>query len=328
MTVRDAPNPLVHRVEMNPGNEVRKAKTRLDEIFDEREERAAKRFSAAELEKMALESENEAARLRGEPPKYKYHGGEEVSDDEKEKKKQDEVEQRERLMASATALINSGLDPKQVGQMLLGLTPTPAGGGYPPAVQGMGFEEVLKIVTLIVGKRETDEIKGLMNSLDKRIDELAKGGGAAKIETQRQLTPMDYAKQQVEYISALEELGIIRKPEARTAQGESLDVVKEQNRHKEKMEEISGDKDYKEKLVNIATELPERIGRGIAGQFTEEETGGGMGSSVSSSLEYKTCTEEGCGFKIQIPPNAGNEIECPKCGAVYTRDKKMESNVE
>ena len=69
MAVQDAPNPLVHRVEMNPKNEERKAKTELDRVLEEKEVRAAKRYSAAELEKMALEAENEAARLRGEPPK-------------------------------------------------------------------------------------------------------------------------------------------------------------------------------------------------------------------------------------------------------------------
>ena len=70
MTVQDVPNPLIHRVTMNPGNETRKAKTKLDEVLEEKEARAAIRYSAAEMEKMALESENEAARLRGSPPPH------------------------------------------------------------------------------------------------------------------------------------------------------------------------------------------------------------------------------------------------------------------
>ncbi|GAI77680.1 unnamed protein product, partial [marine sediment metagenome] len=94
--------------------------------------------------------------------------------------------------------------------------------------------EVLKIVTLIVGKRETDEIKGLMVSLDKRIDELAKGGGGGKVEIPRPLSPMEYAKQQVEYIEALKALGLIKEPVVTGPSGEPLEVVKEKNRHAEK----------------------------------------------------------------------------------------------
>jgi len=311
----DAPNPLIHKVEMNPGNEVRKAKTKLDEVLDERETRAAQRYSAATLEQMAIDAENEVARARGEPPKYKYHGGEEVTDEEKEKKKQEEAEQREKLMDSARALIDSGLDPKQVGQMLLGLTPTSTG-GFPPAVQGMGFDEVMKMVTFIVGKKETDELKGIIASLDKRLDDLAKGGGAGgKIETPRPLSPMEYAKQQVEYINALKELGLIKEPVITGPSGEPLDIVKERNRHEERMEEVRGETDYKKTLGQTITEIPERIGRGIAGRISEEEEGGG--GSHSSSLEYITC--EGCGTRFPIPPNAGSQIECPKCQSVYTK---------
>lgn len=242
-----------------------------------------------------------------------------MTDEEKEKKRQEEAEQREKLMASATALISSGIDPKQVGQMLLGLQPTPSVAGY-PAAQGMGFEEVLKIVTLIVGKRETDEIKGLMTSLDKRIDELAKGGGAVKVEAQRIPTPMEYAQQQVMYINALKELGLIKEPVATGPSGEPLEIVKERNRHEEKMEEVKGERDYKHSLSDTIANLPERIGHGIAGQFSEE-SGGGSGDvhSSGSSLEYITCTEEGCGNKFPIPPNAGKELECPKCGAIYAQ---------
>ncbi|MBA7615214.1 hypothetical protein ES703_22492 [subsurface metagenome] len=320
MTVRsDVPNPLVHKVTLNPGDEVRKAKTKLDEVLDERESRAAQRYSAATMEQMAIDAENEVARARGEPPKYKHSGGDGMTDEEKEKKKQEEAEQREQLMASATALINSGLDPKQVGQMLLGLTPTPMGAGYPSA-QGMGFEEVLKIVTLIVGKRETDEIKGLMASLDKRIDELAKGGGGGKVEVQRPPTPMEYAKQQVEYINALKELGIIKEPVVTGSSGEPLEIVRERNRHEEKMEEVRGERDYKQSLAETVADLPERLGRGIAGQFTEEAEG--RGGSHSSSLEYIICDE--CKTKFPIPPNAGNQVECPKCKSVYTRGAAAE----
>jgi ribosomal protein S27E len=308
---------------MNPGNEVRKAKTKLDEVLEEKETRAAIRYSAAEMEKMAIESENEAARLRGEPPRHKYHGGDEMSDEDKEKKKQEEAEQKAALLTSATSLINSGLDPKQVGQMLMGLNPTPATMGYAPA-QGMGFDEVMKMITFIVGKKETDELKGIIASLDKRLDDLSKVGTGRREEA-RPIDPITFAKQQAEAVAAWHEAiqVIIPKPGPVSDKGEPIEVVKERNRHDEKMEEIKGDLNYKKSLTDIATDIPERIGRGIAGRFAEEEESVGMGSSVSSkgnsSLEHIVCAD--CGFKIQVPPNAGKEIECPKCGAVYTKQE-------
>ncbi|MBA7537522.1 hypothetical protein ES705_29791 [subsurface metagenome] len=90
------------------------------------------------------------------------------------------------------------------------------------------------------------------------------------------------------------------------------------------MEEIKGDLNYKKSLTDIATDIPERIGRGIAGRFAEEEESVGMGSSVSSkgnsSLEHIVCAD--CGFKIQVPPNAGKELSVPSAG-LSTPNKKQ-----
>ncbi|GAI77868.1 unnamed protein product, partial [marine sediment metagenome] len=226
--------------------ETRKAKTKLDEVLEEKEARAAIRYSAAEMEKMALESENEAARLRGEPPKHKTYGGEGMTEEERGK----ENERKQVLMEQARALIENGMEPRQVGQMLMGLTVTPATAGSPPT-QGMGFDDVMKIVTLVVGKRETDELKGIIASLDKKVSELSKGGGGGAT-AYKPLSPMDYAKQQVEYINALKELGLITQTVARTETGEPLDVVREKNRHTEKIEEMKADREYKQDITKIA----------------------------------------------------------------------------
>jgi len=149
--------------------------------------------------------------------------------------------------------------------------------------------------------------------------------GVGKREEVRPIDPITFAKQQAEAVAAWHEAiqAIIPKPGPVSDKGEPIEVVKERNRHDEKMEEIKGDLTYKRSLTDIATEIPERIGRGIAGRFAEEEESGarssGASSSSSSGLEYIICAEETCGFKIQVPPNAGKEIECPKCGAVYTK---------
>lgn len=323
MAVQDVPNPLVHRVTFNPGNETRKAKTKLDEVLEEKETRAALRFSAAEMEKMALESENEAARLRGEPPKYKHYGGEGMTDEERAKKEEEEARQREKLMASAKSLIDSGLDPKQVGQMLLGL---PSISGAPPTpAQGMGFDEVMKMVTFIVGKKEADELKVIIASLDKKIDEMVKNP-PHKDEPPKSIDPVTFAKQQAEtlrlYHATLDEMGLIPKPEPRTSDGKSLDVVKEEHRHDERMDEIKSEREYKQELTKIAADIPERIGRGVGSQLTEGSSGSGGGGG---GLEYLTCQEEGCGIKIYITPETGSQVECPKCGSIYSRKATVET---
>lgn len=320
MAVQDAPNPIIHRVSMNPGNEQTKAKTELDRVLEDKELRAAKRYSAAELEKMALESENEAARLRGEPPKHKSYGGEEMTDEEKAKKE----EERKRLLDSAKALIDSGMEPKQVGQMLLGLVPTQGAAGYPPA-QGMGLDDVIKIVNLVTEKKETSELKAVIASLDKKVDDLARGGGKGKDEA-KPIDPITFARQQAEmtkaYVETLKDLGIIKEPVVTTEKGEPLEVVKEKHRHEERMEEVKTDRSYKETLGETLSNIPERIGRGIAGQISEGEE---EESNKGSALESLICQEEGCGTKIYITPTSGNQVTCPKCGSIYTRKETVET---
>lgn len=320
MTVQNVPNPLVHRVTLNPGNETRKAKTRLDEIFDEREERAAKRYSAAELEKMALEAENEAARLRGEPPKHKYGGGE-VDED---KKKEEEEARKQQLMAQATALIEHGMEPEQVGRFLLGL-PSMSGGAA-QVTQGMTLKDVKEIIDMTTEKKEASELRSMISSLDKKIEELVKN--PPHRDKPEPTDPVIFATQQAEtlriYHKTLDSLGMIPKPEPKTSDGRSLEVVKEEHRHDEKMEEIKADKEYKQNITEIATDIPERIGRGIAGQIKEEGGSSGGGRELESII----CSGEGCGTRIFITPETGPQVICPKCSAIYQRKGTVETEVE
>jgi len=114
----------------------------------------------------------------------------------------------------------------------------------------------------------------------------------------------------------LRSAGLIPEPSA--GGGGSLEELKEAHRHAEKMEEIKAEVEYKQTVGKTLADIPERIGRGIASQVAGEgEESGGS----SSSLTYYTCTEEGCGTKIPVPPEA-TSIKCPKCGMVYERTKE------
>ncbi|MBA7566969.1 hypothetical protein ES708_08669 [subsurface metagenome] len=114
------------------------------------------------------------------------------------------------------------------------------------------------------------------------------------------------------------------------ASGESLEVIKEKHHHEERMNELSADREYKKSMSDIAGSIPERVGHGMASQFTEgeKEPSGNSSSSGSSELEYLTCPEAGCGFRIPIPPNASSQITCPKCGTIYTRKGGTEAEAQ
>lgn len=313
------PNPLIHKVTLNPGTEERRTKSKLDEIMAEREDRAAQRYSAAELEKMAIESENEVARLRGEPPKYKYGGGN-MDDEEKRKKEEGEERKREKLMSSARSLIDSGMEPSQVGQMLLGLTPT----NQPSVVtQGMSFKDVTEIINLVTEKKEVSELRSLIASLDKKIDEFARGGGGktSKEPEARYTDPVTYARQMADankaYYEALKDIGMIRESGTVTATGEPLEIVKERNRHDERLEELRAEREYKKEMTEIASGIPESVGRGIGGQIRGEPGG----NSGSSGLGHIICSD--CGTRILTPPET-TEVKCPKCNAIYSRKESKE----
>lgn len=237
-----------------------------------------------------------------------------------EEKAAEELKAKTERIDQAKALYNScieaGGEPKQCAEMVAGLMPTPTTAGAPPATSITELVSALKALDELRGERG-GELKEVLEKL------------AAKVEAVGNRPPADpvaMAQQQAQAIKstydALTTLGIIKEPVVTTSDGKSLEVVKEEHRHDEKMEEIHADREYKKDLTEIASEIPERVGRGIGGQFSEEEgsSGGGGGE-----LEYITCQEEGCGAKIYITPTTGSQVTCPKCSTVYSRKGTVET---
>jgi hypothetical protein len=126
--------------------------------------------------------------------------------------------------------------------------------------------------------------------------------------------------------------------------GESIEALRERNRHSEELKRIEIDADYKDKVGNTFAELPERIGRGLASQVMNEEEGEGESNeplSFTCAQEIEQCSQCGktynsgtgtcpdcnvalqsqpCGENIKVKPGA-NQIVCPKCKTVYTRGR-------
>lgn len=132
-----------------------------------------------------------------------------------------------------------------------------------------------------------------------------------RAEIQRSSDPVEAARRVKVMFDTFRSIGLLHEE----AEGKNLEVTKEEHHHDEKMEEIKADREYKQELTRIASDIPERIGHGIAGQFAEE--GGG---SEGGGLETLECSD--CHFKIPITPETGESVTCPKCEAVYLRKKE------
>lgn len=298
----------------------------------------------SELEKALEEEESELARelrlTRGEEAIAKHQarikelreqlgkggtGSEKTEAEKQEAEKKLKEERIEQAKALYNSCVEAGGEPKQCAEMVAGLIPTSAPSvSAPPATS---------ITDLVHALKELDSLRGtdkgvaeLKTSFDQLANEIKRGN-----QNQKPLDPITFAKQQAEqtraYYDTLKALGIIKEGESSTYQGEPLEVIKEKHHHEERMNELSADREYKQSMADIAGSIPERVGHGMASQFTEGEKEP-SGSSSGSELEYLTCQEEGCGFRIPVPPNASSQITCPKCGSIYTRKQASEESQE
>jgi len=289
-------------------------------VLEERETRAAKRYSAAELEKMALESENEAARMRGDPPPHKSKDGDGEDDVSIERRAQ----QKGQLLAAAQSLLQTGVDPKIVGQILMGLPISP---GQPQIVagpQGMTMQDVLAIVTLITENRSDDSIKDIVRDLKDEIKdvraELKAKNSERVVERIPVMDPLVAANQHFKVlkqtIDSVRELGMpgfgIAPVATAAPVGESIEALKERNRHEEAMGKQKSDAKYHEGLVEVAASIPERIGAGLAGAAMERHA---EDVPPDSNLEKIQCE---CGNTI-IAPKAIARVKCPRCGLIYEK---------
>lgn len=231
---------------------------------------------------------------------------------------------KEWLTDVAQGLLERGLDPSVVGRTidyLLGVAQAPLVGlpGAPAPAQGMTFNDIKEIFKMGQEASKTDPtIAAILDKLTSKVQAL-----------EDRKPPEAPARKSYIFLKAdgtVEEIAadrpLILEPKPASSEGKPLEEIKEENRHAEKMAELTTEKDYKTKVANTLAELPERIGRGIAGQIAEqgeEEKGG----AAASSMEYLTCTntEKGCNYSIPYPPDA-IQIRCPKCGMVYKRETK------
>ncbi len=222
------------------------------------------------------------------------------------------IEQAKALYCSC---IDAGGDPKRCADMVAGLIPTQPGASSPQATS----------ITELVGALKTlDDLRGPnagMEALKLSFDSLAAEIRQGRGNVNQPLDPVAFAKQQAEALKEWKKvIDEINPSPAGT--GEPLEVVKEKNRHDEQMETIRDEREYKESITEIASSIPERIGKGMARRHEK-----GSSSDSGDGLPYISCTEKGCGTKIYYTPES-QKITCPKCQTVYDREEKSEEKSE
>jgi len=303
-----------------------KPRDRVQELEDEiaqEEDFEKRRALSLKLREVRLEREVRIRdledRLRGN-----REGGNVAEDGTTQGQEQKALQQRERVMTQAKALLDSGVEPQQVGALLLGLPAVGAASG-----QGMTVADSLKIVDMIVERKKEGELRGTIERLEKQVETLTQEIRAGPSRAPASANPAEGIKQQAQafkgLIDALKEIGVPIGESGGGGVGESIEQMREKHRHEEKMEEIHTEKTYKESIATALGDVVERVGRGAAHQFMEQGEGPegapAPGAASSPELDSFTCDKDGCGQKVFFPPGA-TQVTCPKCKETYARKKQ------
>lgn len=231
---------------------------------------------------------------------------------------------KEWLTDVAQGLLERGLDPSVVGRTidyLLGTAQAPIVGlpGAAAPTQGITFNDMKEIFKMGQESNRTDPaIAAILEKLSQKITDIESRNARPDPPTKLNyiLVKADGTIQEVESGKP-----ILLEPKLAT--GQSIEVVKEQNRHDEKMEELKTDRDFKEKLGEVVEEIPVNLGKGWAAEnalktHPEASTSSSVGKESVNSFQ---CKNPKCKATIFVPPDIPPRITCAKCGTVYQSEE-------
>ncbi len=225
---------------------------------------------------------------------------------------------KEWLTDIAQGLLDKGMDPSIVGRTidyLLGTAQFPQVGlpGAPAPAQGMTFTDMKELFKMGQEANRTDPaIAAILEKLTGKITALESNAAhAVPPKTNYILVKADGSIQEIEAGKP-----IILEPKPVLDQGKALEVVKEDNRHSERMAEVQNDRWFKEQMADTLGSIPEQLGEGLAGQIAGRSLGVGD-SSRRVALEELECP--GCHTKIPIYDETTSEVECPHCHVKYKK---------
>lgn len=221
------------------------------------------------------------------------------------------------LVTVATGLLDRGIDVKIVGQIiqyLIGVNqPFPLGAlgtPGPGTQQGITVQDMKTLFEM--GRdshRSDDSMREILNKLTDKITAL---------EAKSVNPPPARGIIVVKPDGTIEEVEagkpVIVQPPAPSVGGESLEVIKEKNRHAEKLEELKTEKEYKTGMVDAVGNLAEDIGAGAASQVLQrKEVSKGKTGGVLDAFECPDCHTIGYASPETL------KVKCAKCGTELER---------
>lgn len=242
---------------------------------------------------------------------------------------EDPEAKRKELINQAVVLLNNGVDPKIVGQILSGSTQIPVPVAAAPGADGgaMGILKTL-VDSLLVNQKsaEVEAVRVQMKALEDKIAATAKGGAD---HDRPPPAPPPTPEQVIQAATGLvkglygsfEQMGLIQ---SGATAGQSIEHLKEEHRHKEEMEKLGADREHKQSLAEIAGEIPERFGEGYARHLEQAGAAGaaaGEGGDAGGLRTFR-CVNDKCGAPVVVTPESGDIVFCGKCGQAHKKVKE------
>ena len=300
-------------------------KSKIQKLLQDREALAAQRAEVAEIERITAEAEREKRRLETDLDAIGSgrHGNGYAPNSHAEE------EERQKLTTQAVTLLNAGVDPRTVGQILAGSTPITPITMAQPSHNGDSMMKMVKdLVVLITGVKRDAEIERMKEKLDKLDQDLKDERLGKKRQSENghgnvvTINPLKQASEAAQSVGLLyqtfRDIGLVREPTPAT--GTNLEVVKETHRHNERIREIELEEVRKGDKADIITSGIEKLGKVMADVIKTRAESPTSGESVNTKPQVQMfkCT---CGADLAAIPEA-TEITCPRCSNVYARRAK------
>lgn len=234
-------------------------------------------------------------------------------------------EREEWLVDMAERLLNRGMDQRIVGDLIdtvLGKDRAPVVGlpGAPAPAQGMTFTDMMAFYKLVQESNKSDPIiTNILEKLTDKVEALEKSAQApppAPAQRGFVVIQPDGSFQEVEPGKPV----IVKIPPP-AATGESIESLREKNRHDEKERELDIEKEHKEGLRGILQSVPTTLADGIAAVVESKSGTGAPAASSGAAVARKEppmqdfeC--EDCHTKVKIPVGT-KSFKCLGCGVVY-----------
>ncbi len=289
-------------------------KSKIQRLLQDREALATQRAQLAEIERMTAEAEREKRRLEADLDSIRSdrHGNGHAHGH------QSDEEERQKLTMQAVTLLNSGVDPRVVGQILAGSTPIAPITMAQPSHNGEWMAKTVKdLVTIITGVKRDTEIEHMKEKLARMEQDLKDERMGRKHQSYngKPVDPLQAASDAAQSVGLLyktfRDIGLVREPAP--AMGTDIEVVKETHRHNERIREIDLEEARKADRANMITSGIEKAGKVMADIIrTRDEN---PSSTPKTQIQMFKCA---CGADLAAIPEA-TEITCPKCNNVYAR---------